>query len=304
MAGNQVTLTFAGEDKPIRDSFDRVGGSAKEMGDKVKTEGFDKAGEAADGAETKAQGFADVLGGTTDVASGFGDIMKGDVLGGLVGVGGGLADLSGGLADFLIPALGKAKDAVLGMNFAFLSSPVFWIIAAIVVLIGVIVLIATKTDWFQKAWKASWGWIKTAASDTWDFIKKIPGWIGTAFAKVAGWISAPFRAAFNFVADAWNNTIGRLHFSIPGWVPGIGGNTISVPNLPHFHSGGTVGGPPGSEVLAVLQAGETVTPRGGSSGDGTVILRSDGSAFSDFIIETLQTAIGRKGGNVQFVLGR
>lgn len=150
-------------------------------------------------------------------------------------------------------------------NVAQLASPTTWIILAIVALIAVIVLIATKTDWFSKAWRASWDWIKKAASSAWDFIKKIPGWIGTAFAKVADFITAPFRFAFNKIADLWNNTIGALHFSLPDWIPGIGGKSIDVPNIPKFHSGGVVPGMPGQEVLAILQAGETVTPAGRSA---------------------------------------
>lgn len=305
MAGNQVVLSFAGDTKPLEDSFDRVGGASKRMGEKVSEseDSFGRAGEAADGAESKAQGFADVLGGTTDVAGGFGEVMKGNVVEGLIGVGGGLADLSGGLASFLIPALGKAKTAMLGLNFSFLTSPITWIVLGIVALIAVIVLIATKTDWFQRAWRAAWGWIKDAASNTWEFIKKIPGWIGGAFSKIASVISAPFRTAFNFIADAWNNTIGRLSWSVPGWVPGIGGKTISVPHIPRFHSGGVVPGTPGSDQLAILQAGERVETRGSGGSGEALVVASDGSLIGDALVEILAAAVKRRGGNVQNVLG-
>lgn len=200
----------------------------------------------------------------------------------------------------LVGVIGLVTAAQWAYNIAQMASPTTWIILAIVALIAVIVLIATKTDWFSKAWRASWGWIKKAASNTWDFLKKIPGWLGTAFRKVAGFITAPFRAAFNFVADAWNNTIGRLSWSVPGWVPGIGGNSISVPKIPKFHSGGTVPGAPGSEMLAVLQAGETVTPAGGG---GRIEVGSDGTQMGDLLVEILSRSIRRRGGNVQLVLG-
>ena len=189
-------------------------------------------------------------------------------------------------------------------NVAQLASPTTWIIIAIMALIGVIVLIATKTDWFQKAWSASWGWIKGAASSTWEFIKKIPGWIGTAFEKIAGFISAPFRAAFNFVSDAWNNTVGKLSWSVPSWVPFIGGNTISVPQLPKFHTGGTVPGTPGQEVPILALAGEEVTPPGHGGEPMVLELRSGGSALDDLLLEIMRRAIKVRGGNVQIVLGR
>lgn len=208
------------------------------------------------------------------------------------------------LLSSLIGVMGLVTAAQWAWNAAQLASPTTWIIAGIALLVGAIVLIATKTDWFQRAWSASWGWVKTAASNTWDFIKKIPVWIGSAFASVAKTISAPFRSAFNFVADAWNATIGQLHWSVPGWVPGLGGATISVPHLPHFHSGvGSVPGVPGSEVLSVLQAGEKVSTGSDAGGGGVWEIRSGGSPIEDLLVEVLALAIGRRGGNVQAVLG-
>lgn len=168
------------------------------------------------------------------------------------------------LLSALAGIVGLVTAAQWAWNAAQLASPTTWIILAIVALIAVIVLIATKTKWFQTAWRVAWDWIKKAASNTWDFIKKIPDWIGTAFKKIVNFITAPFKAAFNLVADIWNNTIGRLHFKLPDWIPGIGGNSISVPQIPKFHRGGEVPGIPGTEMLAVLEAGEKIIPRGGS----------------------------------------
>jgi len=68
----------------------------------------------------------------------------------------------------------------------------------------------------------------------------------------------PFKAAWNGVASLWNANVGSLSFSVPDWVPGIGGNGFDMPNLPKFHTGGVVPGRPGEEVFAVLQAGERV----------------------------------------------
>lgn len=203
----------------------------------------------------------------------------------------------------LVGVTGLVTGAQWAWNAAQLASPTTWIIAGIAALVAVIVLIATKTDWFQRAWRASWGWIRNAASNTWDFLKKIPGWIGSAFASVARTITAPFRSAFNFVADAWNATVGRLQWSVPGWVPGIGGNSIGVPNIPHFHSGGVVPGTPGSEQLAVLQAGERVQTRGDGNGPVVIEIRSGGSQLEDLLVEVFSRAVGRRGGNVQLALG-
>lgn len=202
----------------------------------------------------------------------------------------------------LVGVMGLVTAAQWLWNIAQLASPTTWIILGIVALVAVIVLIATKTRWFQTAWTASWRWIKHAASNTWDFIKKIPGWIGSAFSRVAGFITRPFRSAFNFVADAWNNTIGRLSWSVPGWIPGIGGNSISVPHIPKFHTGGTVPGAPGSEMLAMVQAGETITPAGKSSGSD--IIHTQIVIDSQVLMDVISKGVRGMGGNVQSVLGR
>jgi phage-related protein len=56
------------------------------------------------------------------------------------------------------------------LNSAFLASPLTWIVVGIVALIAVIVLIATKTTWFQDLWAVAWSAIQTAAVAVWDFI--------------------------------------------------------------------------------------------------------------------------------------
>lgn len=171
-------------------------------------------------------------------------------------------------------------------NAAQLASPTTWIIIGITVLIGIIVLIATKTTWFQDLWKAAWGGIKKAAAAVWDWLSGVPDALGKTFSKVADAISAPFRAAFNFISKAWNNTIGKLSWTVPGWIPGIGGATISAPRLPTFHQGGVVPGVPGQEVLALLQAGEKVTPAGGG-GSQTINISTGVSGLDRLLLQYL-----------------
>lgn len=205
-------------------------------------------------------------------------------------------------------ATGVATAAQWLMNIALTANPIGLVIVAIAALIAIIVLIATKTTWFQTIWRMAWGGIKAAASAVWDWLKGLPDRIGNAFGRVGGLIRRafsglvdiitwPWRTAFNFIARAWNNTIGRLHWSIPGWVPGIGGNSISAPRLPTFHTGGIVPGAPGQEMLAVLQAGERVTPAGQSKQQPIVIeIRGDGTRLGQALVELLENAIRGRGG--------
>jgi hypothetical protein len=124
--------------------------------------------------------------------------------------------------------------------------------------------------------------------------EKAPGALASAFGAITSWLgstgvsalgkaaslmgdalTAPFRAAFNAIRGFWNSSVGGFSFSVPDWIPGVGGRGWSIPKM---HSGGMVtGGPVGSEVLRVLQVGERVESiadvRSGSSsgGGGNVI---------------------------------
>jgi TP901 family phage tail tape measure protein len=95
-------------------------------------------------------------------------------------------------------------------------------------------------------------------------------------AGVGNAIFLPFKTAFHDIAHAWNSTVGRLHWDVPGWIPGIGGNSVGAPTIPEYHMGGIVAGLPGSEVLAKLRVGEMVlTPaqQQAAVGGGLVIMQ-------------------------------
>ena len=322
---NQVTLTFAGDTTQATKAFKEVGTASETMATKVHASGesFDRAGEGFDRAEGKAIGFRDTVTGVQDSVVGFGKILKGDFSAeALVTAGAGVGDLASGFANLLIP-MGKvvfttaastasliahktASFAVSAatkvwaagqwlLNVALTANPIGLIIVGIAALIAVIVLIATKTKFFQTVWNASWGWIKKTAVSVWDWLQGLPAKIGAVFGKIAGFITAPWRAAFNFIADAWNNTIGSLRWTVPSWVPVIGGNTVAVPQLPKFYNGGVVPGSPGSEMLAVLQAGERVIPAGRGGGGAVIEIRSGGSKLDDAIVEIVARAVRRSG---------
>jgi hypothetical protein len=187
-----------------------------------------------------------------------------------------------------------------GWNAAQLASPTTWIVVGIVALIGVIALLVYKWDWVKEKGAAAWRWIREAAEKAWNWMRKIPGWVGDAFGSIGNAISRPFKAAFNSVADAWNNTVGSLSWTVPGWVPGIGGNSVSVPHIPRFHTGGKVPGPPGTEVPIMAMSGETVSlPGRDGGGTTTVTVLLDGEVLTRGVARQ----VNRRGGDVQFVLG-
>lgn len=90
------------------------------------------------------------------------------------------------------------------------------------------------------------------------FVRELPGRLLSAAAGLWDFITEPFRDAMNAIRDLWNSTIGGFSFTVPDWIPGVGGNGFTIPTL---HDGGVVPGRPGTEHLYLLEAGENVTSR-------------------------------------------
>ena len=92
-----------------------------------------------------------------------------------------------------------------------------------------------------------------------DIFSKIYNGIKATMGFVVNVITAPFKTAFNAIAGLWNSTIGKLSFTIPNWVPGIGGKGFDVPDIPMLAEGGIVTAP----TLAMIGEGrgpEAVIP--------------------------------------------
>lgn len=181
--------------------------------------------------------------------------------------------------------------------------------AVILALVAAFVLLQKKFDIVGKAVDG----LKTAVSFLWeDVLKPFGEFIGkgigvyfdalqaefnaikTVVEGVAGAIKTAFKAAFNFVADIWNNTVGKLNFKIPGWVPGIGGKEFGVPEIPKFAEGGIVTGP---TVGLIGEAGpEAVIPlnrAGGMMGNNVTINVNGGDPQA--VVQALRTYMRQNG---------
>ncbi len=110
----------------------------------------------------------------------------------------------------------------------------------------------------------TFGWISDAIGTLLDVFNTIKDGIQTAFSAVFDVIVGPFKTAFNYIADIWNNTVGKLTVSTPD-IPGtdFGGIDIKMPTIPKWeHTGGLVQGSMMSQnVPTMLQAGELVVSR-------------------------------------------
>lgn len=239
------------------------------------------------------------------------------------------ADVAGVLSPLLsglVAVISLATAAQWLWNTALLANPLTWIVLAIVAVVAGIVLLWKNSETFRNFWIATWNlikgaasavgswfkdtlapaigrawdWIKSKATALWDWLKAFPGRLKTSFVQLVSIISQPFRQAFNLISDYWNNTVGQLSWTVPDFVPFIGGNSVRAPRLPKFHTGGIVPGSPGQEVPIMAMAGERVSRPGSGGGD---TLQVQVMLGREVLIEGIAKEVRRLGGNVQFVLG-
>lgn len=281
--GPTVTLEFQGEGGDLISEAKKVGNAMEDMSNDVgkstkdirsHAKAFDVMGEGTDKAEKKFTGFKDVLDGGSSALATFSDSSL-STTDKLIAFGQAGADMAGGLTDFLIPAISSMATLLRGglaNAMTFIAAHPMMI--ALILLAAIFVLLWTRSETFREivlgVFKAVGDFIMTVFKSAFDFVVGlIQGYINiyitlgrgivAAFEAVGEGIKHAFRAAFNFVADVWNNTVGRLDFSIPDWVPIIGGKHFGVPHISRMHTGGIVSGPPGSEQLRILKAGERIS---------------------------------------------
>lgn len=173
-------------------------------------------------------------------------------------------------------ATGIATAAQWLWNAAMDANPITLIIIGIAALVAAVVLIATKTTWFQDLWRVAWGGIQAAFSFTWNFIKDhwrllvgiITGPIGIATIFVIDhWrqITGAAVAAFNWVRDHWvllasiiTGPVGAATiYVVRHWGQIRSGAKDALDNVVSFFSG-----LPGRIVTAVGKVGETLKSKG------------------------------------------
>ncbi|WP_025620415.1 hypothetical protein [Salinispora cortesiana] len=265
MAGNNVTLTFAGDSTQLESAFDRVGSAARSMDRDVResADGFDRVGEAADSVDTRAMGFRDTLTGVQDGMEGVKVAQDGIGFEALLLMGFAIGDLASGLYNFLLPSLkagvtwlkatkvgtlaaaAAQKVAAFGskvwagaqwlLNAALTANPIGLVVVAIGALVAAVVLIATKTTWFQDLWRAVWGKIGDPVKAGWAAVKRfsssavgwvtgLPGKIRDAFSTAGSWLVDAGRKIIDGLLsgirsgfDKVRRTLGDLTGMLPDW---------------------------------------------------------------------------------------
>ena len=145
----------------------------------------------------------------------------------------------------VITAITTALNSALAASFTAIQ-----VASGLIVFTAIIaglILAYNKFEWFRDGVKSVFSFIGTAITGSVEFIKGY-------FSTVLGF----YKAMFNGIASIWNSTFGKLKFSIPSWVPGLGGKGFDVPDIPMLAQGGIVSSP----TLAMIgEAGpEAVIP--------------------------------------------
>jgi hypothetical protein len=165
-------------------------------------------------------------------------------------------------------------------NAALMANPITLVVIAVVALIAILTALYFKFDGVRKIVDTVFDAITTGVKFSFDAIK-------TYFTAVLN----IYKSIFNGIASLWNNTIGKLSFSFPSWVPGLGGKGFDVPDIPMLADGGIVTGP----TLAMIgEAGpEAVVPlsKMGGMGGGITVNVNGGLATSAEIGQAVVNAI-------------
>lgn len=300
----QIEVQLVSDAKDFERSMKAAGGAAEKFEADLKS--ADAAASRFDGALDKT---TDKLGSATngfrstaDLAGGLGDVLGISAIGPIAGYATGMADIADGMGGLLQPALVKSKAAFAAMNATMLANPIFLVVAAIAALGIAFVIAYKKSETFRKIVHKVFDTVKSGAIAFKDAIVDAVQGAAKTLGKIADMILAPYKLAFRAIASLWNNTVGKMSFSIPGWVPGIGGMGFDVPDIPMLAKGGTAhGGRPhivgerGPELFVPNMTG-TVIPNGGFGG-GTVIVTAQDEAGAA-LLKVLRFELRRTGGSL------
>jgi len=117
-------------------------------------------------------------------------------------------------------------------NAVMAANPITLVVIALAALVAAFVVAYKTSETFRNIVNGLFDAIKTGVTASVDFLK---GYLNT----VLGF----YKGIFNGIASLWNNSVGKLSFKAPDWIPGFGGKGFSVPKIPMLADGGIVTGP-------------------------------------------------------------
>lgn len=177
--------------------------------------------------------------------------------------------------------IGGIAAAIIAVNIAMSLNPFSIIAAGVAVMVAALIIAYKRFEGFREIVDGVFGAIK------W--------WINNVTIPAFETLLTVFKKIFNGIASIWNNTVGKLGFSVPDWVPGIGGKGWSVPDIPMLAQGGVVN----SATLALIgESGpEAVIPldRMGDFGGGGGVTINVNGGDPNAVVSALRTYMRQNG---------
>ena len=177
-------------------------------------------------------------------------------------------------------AIAGIAAAVVLLNIAMALNPIGLIVIGVGLLIAGLALAYTKFEGFRKIVDSVFGGIK------W--------WITNIIIPQFNLMLTIFKSIFNGIATVWNSTIGKFSFTVPSWVPVIGGKGFAMPDIPMLAEGGIVT----SATLAMIgeKGPEAVIPldRMGQMGGNNVTINVNGGDPQS-VVNALRTYMRQNG---------
>ena len=174
--------------------------------------------------------------------------------------------------------------AVIALNIAMSLNPVSLIVIGLGLLVAGLAAAYMRFDAFRKVVDLVFAAMRVGVDFTVEAVKGL---------------IAVFRTVFNTIGALWNNSFGKISFTIPDikGVPGRG-TSFSIPKIPALADGGIVKASPGGTLALIGEGGqdEAVIPldRMGSMGGGDVNIYVQG-ADPNAVVDALRTYMFRNG---------
>ena len=146
-------------------------------------------------------------------------------------------------------AIATIAVAITAVNIAMALNPFSLILIGVAALGAALVIAYKKFEPFRNVVDNVFGAIKF--------------WINNVTIPSIKTMLTVFKTVFNAIASAWNNTVGKISFKLPSWIPGLGGKGFDMPNIPQLANGGIVTSP----TLALIgeRGAEAVIPLTGAN---------------------------------------
>jgi hypothetical protein len=181
-------------------------------------------------------------------------------------------------------AIGAIALSIMAINFAMALNPFTAIAMGVIALIALIIGAYKRFESFRNIVDAVFGAIK------W--------WVTNVTIPIVESLLGVFKTVFNGIGKIWNSTVGKIKFTVPSWVPGVGGKGFDMPDIPMLAKGGIVTSP----TLALIGEGrgpEAVIPLNRMSeftgGGGNNVNIHVNGADPQAVVDALRTYMFRNG---------